>query len=53
MVGVTASSMIIATPATNRAGVYVQSVVPAAGKFTAYLRKKATRITRVWDMVLG
>jgi hypothetical protein len=51
--GVTASSLIIATPFTNRAGVYVQSAVPAAGKFTIRLNKSVTGTTYVAYLILG
>jgi hypothetical protein len=51
--GVTAASLVIATPKTNRAGVFVQAVVPSAGKFTVYLNKKVTGTTYVAYMVLG
>ncbi len=51
--GVTASSLIIATPRTNRAGVYVQSVVAGAGKFTIYLNKAVPGATGVAYMILG
>ena len=51
--GVSTSSLIIATPSTNRAGVYVQSVVPGAGKFTIYLNKKVSGATGVAYMILG
>jgi hypothetical protein len=51
--GVTASSLIIATPRTNRAGVYVQSAVPGAGKFTVHLNKKVSGATDVAYLILG
>jgi len=51
--GVTAASLIIATPRTNRAGVFVQSAVPAAGKFTIHLNKKVAAATDVAYMILG
>ena len=51
--GVTTASLIIATPKTNRAGVYVQSAVPAAGKFTVHLNKKVSAATDVAYLILG
>lgn len=51
--GVSTSSLIIATPRTNRAGVFVQAVVPGAGKFTVYLNKKVAGATGVAYMILG
>lgn len=51
--GVSTSSLIIATPRTNRAGVFVQSVVPGAGRFTIYLNKKVAGATGVAYMILG
>lgn len=51
--GVTTSSLIIATPRTNRAGVYVQAAIPKAGKFTVFLSKKVSGPTDVSYLVLG
>ena len=51
--GITAASLVIATPKTNRAGVFVQAVVPSAGKFTIYLNKKVSGTTYVAYMALG
>jgi uncharacterized Ntn-hydrolase superfamily protein len=53
MAGVTTSSYIIATPQTNRAGVYVQSVVPASGKFTIYLNKAVTGTSYIGYLVIN
>ena len=39
LAGVTTASYVVATLQTNRAGVWIQAVVPAAGKFTVYLNK--------------
>ena len=51
--GVTASSLVIVTPLTNHPGVFVQSAVPAAGKFTIHLGKTATGPTVLAYLVLG
>jgi hypothetical protein len=51
--GVSAASLIIATPRTNRAGVFVQSAVPGAGTFTIHLNKKVSGATVVAYMILG
>lgn len=51
--GVSTSSLIIATPRTNRAGVYVQSAVPGTGKFTIHLNKAVSAATVVAYMILG
>ena len=53
MAGVTASSLILVTPLTNHPGVFVQSAVPAAGKFTIHLGKTATGPTVLAFLVLG
>jgi hypothetical protein len=53
MPGVTASSYIIATLQTRRAGVYVHAVVPAAGSFTIYLNKTVTAATVVGYLVIN
>jgi hypothetical protein len=53
MPGVTASSYIIATLQTRRAGVYVHAVVPAAGSFTIYLNKNVTAATVVGYLVIN
>ena len=50
--GVSTASYIIATLQTKRTGIYVQSVVPAAGKFTIYLNKVVPGTTYVgWFVV--
>jgi len=51
--GVTASSIVVATPRTNRAGVFVQTVVPSAGKFTIYLNKPVPGPTLIAYLILG
>jgi len=50
----TSSSMVLATPQTNRSGVYVQAAVasPAADRITIYLNKKVTAATTVAYFVL-
>jgi hypothetical protein len=53
MAGVTTSSYIIATPQTNRAGVFVQSVVPASGSFTIHLNKAVSGTTYVGYLVIN
>jgi hypothetical protein len=53
MTGVTASSYIIATAQTRRSGVFVQVVVPAAGKFTIYLNKVVSGTTYVGFLVIN
>ena len=53
MSGVTSSSYIIATPQTNRAGVYVQSVVAASGAFTIHLNKAVSGTTYVGYLVIN
>ena len=53
MAGVTTSSYVIATLQTNRSGVYVAAVVPAAGKFTIYLNKAVTAATVVGYLVIN
>jgi len=50
---VTTSSYIIATPQTNRAGLFVQAVVPAAGKFTIYLNKSVSATTYIGYLVIN
>jgi len=50
--GVTSSSIIIATPATNKAGFYVQSVVATTNAFTIYLNKKVTSTYYVNFLIL-
>jgi hypothetical protein len=52
-VGVTSASLIVATPKTNRAGVYVQSVVPTTGSFTIYLNKAVSGTTYVAYLILN
>jgi hypothetical protein len=51
--GVSSASLIIATPKTNRAGVFVQAVVPTTNAFTIYLSKKVTGTTYVSYLILG
>jgi hypothetical protein len=53
MSGVTTSSYVIATLQTNRTGVFVRAVVPAAGKFTIYLNKAASGATDVGFLVIN
>jgi len=53
LAGVTTSSYIIATPQTNRAGVFVQAVVPGSGKFTIYLNKTVSATTYVGYLVIN
>jgi hypothetical protein len=49
-----ATSMVLATLQTNRAGVYIQAAVasPASKKITIYLNKKVTAATKVAYFVL-
>ncbi|TME79969.1 MAG: hypothetical protein E6I45_11920 [Chloroflexi bacterium] len=51
--GVTTSSLVIATLATYRAGVYIAAVVPGSGKFTVYLNKAVTASTYFVYMILN
>ena len=44
--------MVFAVLASNRVGVYVRAVVPAAGKFTIYLNSKVTANSAVSWFVL-
>ena len=53
LAGVTTASYIIATPQTNRAGVFVQAVVPATGSFTIYLNKVVSGTTYVGYLVIN
>jgi hypothetical protein len=53
MTGVTTASYIIATLQSKRTGIYVQSVVPAAGSFTIYLNKAVTSTTYVGYLVIN
>jgi hypothetical protein len=53
MVGVTASSYVIATLQSKRSGIYVQSVVPALGYFTIYLNKAVSSKTYVGYLVIN
>ena len=53
MAGVTTSSYVIATPQVNRAGVYVQSVVPGTGRLTIYLNKTTTVSTVIGYLVIN
>jgi hypothetical protein len=51
--GVTSASYALATLQTNRAGVYVQSVVPTTGKIRISLNKKVTAKTYVAHFVIN
>jgi hypothetical protein len=51
--GVTPSSWIVATPQTNRAGVFVQAAVPGNGTFTIYLNKAVSGNTLVGYLVIN
>jgi hypothetical protein len=51
--GVTTSSLVIATLATYRSGVYIAAVVPASGKFTVYLNKAVTASTYFVYLILN
>jgi hypothetical protein len=53
LAGVTTASWIIATPQTNRAGVFVQSVVAGTGKFTIFLNKAVSGATYVGWLVVN
>jgi len=53
MAGVTSSSYVIATLQSKRTGIYVQSVVPAAGYFTIYLNKAVSSTTYVGYLVIN
>ena len=53
MAGVTISSWIVATPQTNRTGIHVQAVVPAAGRFTIHLNKTASGRTYIGYLVIN
>jgi hypothetical protein len=53
MAGVTTGSYIIATPQTNRPGVFVQAVVPVAGSFTIYLNKAVPGTTYIGYLVIN
>jgi hypothetical protein len=53
MTGVTSSSYIIATPQTNRPGLFVQAVVAGSGKFTIYLYKVVSGTTRIGYIVVN
>ena len=53
MAGVAADSYVIATLQSNRPGVYVQAVVPSAGKFTIYLNQAVTTFTWVGYIVIN
>jgi hypothetical protein len=50
---VTSASYVLATLQTNRAGVYVQSVVATTGKIRIYLNKKVTAKTYVAYFVIN
>ncbi|TME82940.1 MAG: hypothetical protein E6I45_04910 [Chloroflexi bacterium] len=51
--GVTPTSWIIATPQTNRSGVFVQAAVPGNGAFTVYLNKAVSGNTVVGYLVIN
>jgi hypothetical protein len=51
--GVTTSSWVVATPQTNRSGVFVQAVVPSTNKITIYLNKTVTGTTYVGWLVVN
>jgi hypothetical protein len=51
--GVTAASYVVATLQTNRPGVWIQAVTPAAGKITIYLNKAVTGATVVGYLVIN
>lgn len=53
LAGVTTASYVLATMATNRAGVYVQAVVTAAGQFTIYMNKVVAGTTYVSYLVIN
>jgi hypothetical protein len=53
LAGVTTSSLVFAVLHSNRAGVYVQAVVPASGSFTIYLNKAVTSATYVAYFVVN
>lgn len=50
--GMTSSSLVLVTLQSNYSGVYVQSAVPASGKFTVHLGKKAPHTTHfAWFVI--
>lgn len=50
--GMTSSSLVLVTLQSAYSGVYVQSAVPASGKFTLHLSKKATHTTHfAWFVI--
>ena len=53
LAGVTTASYVLATMATNRAGVYVQAVVTAAGQFTIYMNKVCAGTTYISYLVIN
>ena len=53
LAGVTTSSYIVATPQTNRSGLFVQAVVAGTGKFTIYLNKVVSGTTRIGYIVIN
>jgi hypothetical protein len=55
MPALSATSMVLATLQTNRAGVYIQAAVanPATGRITIYLNRRVTAATKVAYFVLG
>lgn len=53
MAGVTTSSYIIATLQTNRSGIYVRAVVPAAGTFKIYLNTTVPGTTYIGYLVIN
>jgi len=52
--GVTSSSLVVATLQTAATGMYITSVVPAAGKFTVHLNKAApANLKFAWFIIRG
>ncbi len=51
LAGVTSATHVLAQLATNRAGYYIQAVVPTTGSFTIYLNKAAPGTTYVHYVV--
>jgi hypothetical protein len=52
LAGVTSSTHVLAQLATNRAGTYIQAVVPTTGYFTVYLNKTVPGTTYFHWVVL-
>jgi hypothetical protein len=52
LAGVTSATHVMASLGTNRAGVYIQAVVPITGAFTVYLNKTVPGTTYVHWVVL-